>query len=197
MLSLTLSASPPPLSTSPRQPHSPRHSPASRPHAPAAGAATDACSLSTAAQSCGGLHNGGGQGPARAPVPLVHPRLALPTASHSTAPTSAIHNHHPWPPESTIAADMLKAMGLARDGVATGNKLVAWLRERRSLDEEAATAFGQRMVELGMLVPESAAHRVFRGDKGAAYRIVVPVSGAGSGGSGGGGSGGAGAAGRY
>jgi hypothetical protein len=94
-------------------------------------------------------------------------------------------------PESTIAADMLKAVGLARDGLAQGNKVVTWLRERRSLDEEAAVAFAQRMVDLGMLVPETPAHRAFRGEKGAAYRIIVPVAG------GGGAGGGAAGAGRY
>jgi len=95
-------------------------------------------------------------------------------------------------PEASVATDMLRAVGVAKDGVGTGARIAAWISERRSLDADGATAYCQRMVELGMLVAVSAgpgapepAKGVFTADKAAFYRIV-PTAGGGGGGSGGG-----------
>lgn len=81
-------------------------------------------------------------------------------------------------PESNIANEMLKSVGLLRDRPnqprsATGQNLLSWLMERKSLDEENAMNMANRMVALEILQPlQGAPTKGFSTDKTALYRVV-------------------------
>ena len=88
-------------------------------------------------------------------------------------------------PESVVAGEMARAPGLVRDRTgapksATGQAIVAWLVERRSLDEAAAKAYAGRMVAGGVLVPLDAGGKPVAPQPGAfvaagnLFRVVVP-----------------------
>lgn len=81
-------------------------------------------------------------------------------------------------PESNIANEMLKSVGLIRDRPnqprsATGQSLLTWLMERKSLDEENAINMANRMVTLEILQPlQGTSNKGFSTDKTALYRVV-------------------------
>jgi hypothetical protein len=81
-------------------------------------------------------------------------------------------------PESNIAAEMAKSVGLVRDRpgqprAAAGNSLLQWLMERKGLDEDAAMEMGARLVALECLQPLAGAPaKGFSADKTALYRVV-------------------------
>jgi hypothetical protein len=79
-------------------------------------------------------------------------------------------------PEANIAAEMLKAPGVVREGrTATGASIVTWLKEKRGIDETAAKAYAQRMVDLDIISPKDGGPKVFNPDRIAVYRVAAAV----------------------
>ncbi len=84
-------------------------------------------------------------------------------------------------PEATVAAEMAKSPGLVRDrpgakASAAGQAILDWLCSRRSLSDEAARAYAQRMVALLLLAPvpgTGTPQGEFSTGKDALYRIMA------------------------
>ena len=78
-------------------------------------------------------------------------------------------------PESSLAAEMLKAPGVSRDGkTATQEAILSWLKQKRGCDQAAAVAYASRMVELGLLLKKDGSHATSLSPQSlAVYRIVT------------------------
>jgi len=81
-------------------------------------------------------------------------------------------------PEALVAADLLKAPGTCRDGKsATGAGIVAWLKEKRGVDDAAALSFAQRMLDLGIVVHrDGASSERFLAERSAQYNILAQAA---------------------
>lgn len=85
-------------------------------------------------------------------------------------------------PEAAVAGELMSAPGLVRDRPGAPQSVTAlgllnWLMERRSLNEEAAKAYAQRMVALDILVPVSGTTKVFNStDRNSVYRVRPSAS---------------------
>lgn len=85
-------------------------------------------------------------------------------------------------PEAAVAGELMAAPGLVRDRPGAPSSVTAlgvinWLMERRSLSEDAAKAYAQRMVALEVLLPVSGAKAFNAADRNSLYR-VRPAGGA-------------------
>jgi hypothetical protein len=92
-------------------------------------------------------------------------------------------------PEALVASELLTAPGLVRDRPGAPSSITAlgvinWLQERRSLTEPDARAYASRMVEQGVLVPQSGNTKAGFdfSDKQALYRVKPAGTAAGGGG---------------
>lgn len=82
-------------------------------------------------------------------------------------------------PESLVALELLKAPELVRDRPGAPSSITAlgvinYLMERRSLSEEGARAYAERMVAQGILVPVASsggAPRFSASDRASLYRV--------------------------
>lgn len=79
-------------------------------------------------------------------------------------------------PEATLLQKLVRAPGYSSDGkTIAGDRVVAWLAEKRGISVAAATAQAQRMVDLGFLSPVGGGIPVFHNDKKATYRVMLPA----------------------
>lgn len=85
-------------------------------------------------------------------------------------------------PEAIVAEELCKRVAIGSRGGSgggvssvTGTGLVAFLKERKSLDDAGCAAYAARMVDLGILVPMDGSG-TFRPDT-STYRIVPSASG--------------------
>lgn len=83
-------------------------------------------------------------------------------------------------PETTLALEMIKAPGVTRDGkTATQESILAFIKTKRSCDEETAIAYATRMLELGLLVKKDGTRATALSPQTLAqYRIVTTATGA-------------------
>jgi hypothetical protein len=82
-------------------------------------------------------------------------------------------------PEGSVVLDMSRSPGMVKDRPSapkstSGLQVISWLMERRGLDEPAAKAYAQRMVQLNMMQPLTPGQTTFTGDKQALYRLNPP-----------------------
>ena len=85
-------------------------------------------------------------------------------------------------PEIAVAAEMVKAPQLLREQkgglrAATGASILEWLSNRRNLPADAALAYAQRMVVLGLLQPlgDVKGAPAFSGSEKALFRIQAAM----------------------
>ncbi len=79
-------------------------------------------------------------------------------------------------PEASLLAKILRAPGYSSDGrTLSGDRVVAWLSEKRGISAAAATSQAQRMADLGFLLPVGGGPPVFQNDRRAMFRVVLPA----------------------